>query len=403
MSPRKKGVTKVIENAYFCNMIVEQNIARLRYLLSLFKMREDDLLSEINEGRKHLIRKDQVFSLQIDVKILKKIDTIFEKGLPFYLDPTPLQPTGSMSVFFRKQSFSCPLNFTAKKLVDDYEGLKNYLSSLDILSEIETIPTIKHCTTATNPRNAAERVRQLIYPKRKCSKSRDFLKNLINNLADQGILVVEFIEAPNKKDKANIDGFFLGPNFIVLKRQSYYKREIFTLLHELGHYLLNNEDIESQDVANMNYASLSAIERWCNDFAYYFLVGEQYEIMDKIQFADGTNDYCHPIIEQIANTSFISRRALFTRLLYSKRISQPDYENVVRDLEEQYEKIKLQRAAALVDADGRKKKISAPQPIYSPMFIRTLSVAYSEGNLRACDLTRMKIPAKVVEGLTSWL
>lgn len=50
MSPRKKGVIKVIENTYFCSMIVEQNIERLRYLLSLFKMREDDLLSEINEG-----------------------------------------------------------------------------------------------------------------------------------------------------------------------------------------------------------------------------------------------------------------------------------------------------------------------------------------------------------------
>ena len=167
--------------------------------------------------------------------------------------------------------------------------------------------------------------------------------------------------------------------------------------------MLNNEDIESLDVANMNYASLSAIERWCNDFAYYFLVGEQYEIMDKIQYADGTNDYCHPIIEQIANTSFISRHALFTRLLYSKRISQSDYENVVRDLKEQYDRIKQKNASALMDADGRKKKISAPQPIYSPMFIRTLSTAYNEGNLRAFDLTRMKIPAKVVEGLASWL
>lgn len=366
-------------------------------------MSEDDLLSEINKGRKRLIRKEQVFSPTIDVKILKKIDTIFDKGLPFYLDPTPLQQTGAMSIFFRKQSFSSPLNFTAKKLVDDYEGLKNYLSSLDILSEIEIVPTIKHCTTATNPRNAAESIRKLIYPKSKCSKPRDFLKILINNLADQGILVAEFIEAPNKKDKANIDGFFLSPNFIVLKRQSYYKREIFTLLHELGHYMLNNEDIESLDVANMNYMSLSAIERWCNDFAYYFLVGEQYEVMDKIQYADGTNDYCHPIIEQIANTSFISRRALFTRLFYSKRISQPDYNNVVKDLEEQYERIEQQRAAALIDRDGRRKKISAPQPIYSPMFIRTLAAAYSEGNLRAYDLTRMKIPAKVVEGLTSWL
>lgn len=62
---------------------------------------------------------------------------------------------------------------------------------------------------------------------------------------------------------------------IVLKRhQISFRREIFTLIHELGHYLLNEEEIEELDYSNLARRDLSAIEKWCNDFSYYFLIGE---------------------------------------------------------------------------------------------------------------------------------
>ncbi|MFX4971243.1 ImmA/IrrE family metallo-endopeptidase, partial [Acinetobacter baumannii] len=66
------------------------------------------------------------------------------------------------------------------------------------------------------------------------------MKNFISKFAENNILVFEFIETHNKKEKANINGFYLTPNVIVLKRnQKSFSREIFTLAHELGHYLLN--------------------------------------------------------------------------------------------------------------------------------------------------------------------
>jgi hypothetical protein len=38
--------------------------------------------------------------------------------------------------------------------------------------------------------------------------------------------------------------------------------------------LLNEEEIEELDISNFANNKLSDIERWCNDFAYYFLVGD---------------------------------------------------------------------------------------------------------------------------------
>ncbi len=307
-----------------------------------------------------------------------------------------------MSIFFRKKTFNEELNFTSKKVVNDYEALKNYLSSLDVLSNVKSEVSIPHFTQRTDPRSAAQKVRDIIYPTKKCLRPRDFLKALIDSLAEVGILVFEYLEAPNKSEKANIDGFFLRPNFIVLKRYSYYKREIFTLLHELGHCVLNKEEVESLDVVSLDYGAMSKLERWCNDFAYYFLVGTDADIMSRIEVANGSNDYQFSVIENLSEKCFISKRALFTRLLYGGKISQDDYRNVIQDLDERFAQFKEQQRAQMKGEDGFKRHPAQPQPIYSPKFLNTLAVALHDGTVRPAELYRMKIPTKVVEGLRLW-
>ncbi len=384
-------------------MFVELNINRLHYLLSLYKMEEVDLLNIINKGRKRKYTREQVFSNQIDLRILKKIDKLlFNKGITFYIDPAPIEASESMSVFFRKKTFNEELNFTSKQVVNEYEALKNYLSSLDSLSNVTTHIAIPHYTLRKDPRAAAQKIREIIYPKKKCVRTRDFLKALIENLAEAGIIVFEYLEAHNKSEKANIDGFFLKPNFIVLKRYSYYKREIFTLLHELGHCVLNEEEVESLDMMSLDYGSMSKIEKWCNDFAYYFLIGDDADVINDIVSADGTNDYQFPVIERLSEKCFISKRAIFTRLLYSNKITQADYQNVVRDLEERFAQFKQHQKAHLIGEDGIMRHPTPPQPIYSPKFLSTLSIALNDGTVRPSDLYKMKIPVKVVEGLRLW-
>ncbi len=385
-------------------MNVDINISRLQYLLSLYGMKESDLMDVINQERKRKIAPNRIFTTSIDLSLLKKVDALFGKGLPFYVDPTPIAVNDSMSVFFRKQSIAESLNFTAKRVVNDFESLKNYLASLDTLSGVTPQNAMPHYTQHTSAQTAAFRIRSLIYPSRKCKDDKDFLRALINNLAESGVMVFEYLESPNKKEKANLDGFFLKPNFIVLKRHNYYKREIFTLLHEVGHCVLNIEEVESLDYLSLNYSNMSAIERWCNDFAFYFLMGTDFERFKAITCADNTNDYQFPLIEDLSQTCFISKRAIFTRLFYNGKISQTDYNNVIHELNLRSQQF-LQQKKALqkaTDSDGR-RQVSAPQPIYSPRFLQTLSVALNDGIVRPSDLYRMNIPARVVESLPKWL
>ena len=64
-------------------MKVEHNILRLKHLLNLFKIQVDDFLVMISIGLKKSITEEEIFSNEIKVSYLKRIDKIFEKGLHY--------------------------------------------------------------------------------------------------------------------------------------------------------------------------------------------------------------------------------------------------------------------------------------------------------------------------------
>jgi Zn-dependent peptidase ImmA (M78 family) len=360
---------------------VKQNIERLKYLLSLYKMTTDELLFAISSRLKNPFTENDILSEEIEVNALKKIDKIFNKGLHFYLDPAPITTSKDASIFFRKTTFGTDLNIGAKKIVNQFEDLKISLSAIAKLADINLNRSFPVYSIKDDPRNTAIEVRQSIYPDFTNIK-KNFLRAFIGKLAAKNVLVFEYIETRNKKEKSNIDGFFLNPNVIVLKRnQNSFSREIFTLAHELGHFLINEEEIEEIDVLDFADNRLNAIERWCNDFAYYFLAGNYANTMDQLEVANGSNDYHHDMIEQISRKTNLSRLALFTRLLLQKKISSTNYTLVKNELDEQYrqrqEQIKATREQAA--EDGRKYTSRSAVPIKSPLLISTLQVAFYEG------------------------
>ena len=349
--------------------------------MSLYKMTTDEFLRAISSGLKKPFMENDIFSEEIDVNALKKIDKIFNKGLHFYLDPAPITTSKDASIFFRKTTFGTDLNIGAKKIVNQFEDLKISLSAIAKLADVNLNRSFPVYSIKDDPRNTAIEIRQSIYPDFTNTK-KDFLKAFIGKLAAKNVLVFEYVETWNKKEKSNIDGFFLNPNVIVLKRnQNSFSREIFTLAHELGHFLINEEEIEKIDVLDFANNRLNAIERWCNDFAYYFLAGDYANTMNQLEVANGSNDYHHDIIEQISRKTNLSRLALFTRLLLQKKISSPNYTLVKNELDEQYqqrqEQIKAEREQAV--EDGRKRPGRSAVPIKSPLLISTLQAAFYDG------------------------
>ena len=375
---------------------VEYNISRLNYLLFIYGMTVCDLLSEINKGKRKCIAESELSSKEIDINILKQIDKIFNKGLHFYLDPKSLEPSKEASIFFRKNDFRTELNIGARKIVTKFEDFKISLSAIAKLADINIDRIIPAYNINQSPREAASHLRSLIYPDYTTRTKKDFLEALICKLAEKNILVFEFIETWNKKEKANIDGFFLNPNVIVLKRyQDAFNREIFTLMHELGHYLLNEEEIEQIDIFNTVNSNLNDVERWCNDFAYYFLAGNYSVVIDNMTEVNASNDYYHDEIKDISRKVNLSRIALYTRLLLQGKISPNNYNSVKIGLEEEYRnRLNEKKAKAnLGNEDGRKQGGSVPIAIKSPLLVSTIQAAFYEGVINEFEVCKkLNIP-----------
>lgn len=371
-------------------MKVEQNIKRLKYLLSLFNITIDELLVLISDGLKNPISKEEILSENIKVSHLKRIDKVFNKGLHFYLDPKSPEISKDASIFFRKSKFDTELNIGAKKIVNQFEEFKISLSAISKLAEINTDRTLPIFKTTDNPHIVAFEIRKILYPEFQ-DKQRDFLKSMISKFAEKNILVFEFIETWNKKEKANIDGFYLNPNVIVLKRQqNSFRREIFTLAHELGHYLLNIEEVDNLELADLANHNLSKIEKWCNDFAFFFIAGEFGNVIQNFDKANSSNDYYFDIIENISKNTHLSQIAIFTRLLLNNQISPKDYNIVKADFDEQFrlKQEEYEKQKELDKQNGIQRGGAVPKPINSPLLISTIQTAFYEGIINEFDVCK---------------
>lgn len=345
----------------------------------------NDLLDKVSEGLKNPITEADLFSKEIKLSHLKRVDRLFEKGIGYYLDPDVISERKASSVFFRKSKFNTELNFGARKLVNEFEDLKTELSAIAKLSGLTFRRKIRVFSVEDEPREVADRVKSRFYPESGAS-SRDFLKGLISQCAESDLLVFEFVENWNKKEKANINGFFLAPNVIVLKRQQKaLKREIFTLAHELGHYLLNEEEIEEVEDQVHSGSDMSQTEKWCNEFAYFFLIGAYADQLQSLEKATPANDYHNDSFQEIADKTQLSTQALYTRLLYTGKISREDYSTVIDELKRRYEKRIEQKKKP---ADQKKEFFRRPEPIKSPLWVNILQTARYAGVINEYEFCR---------------
>ena len=379
-------------------MKIEYNKYRVTYLLSLFKMTEAELLSSINKDLKIPITWEDIDQDEIELNHLKRIDKVFNKGLLYYSDPSTPRKDKGISVFFRKEDFTTELNLGARKRVREFEDFKTQISSICKLSRFNIERTLPTYTVNDDPKVIAFSLREALLPAYTSIK-RDFLKNFINKLGDNNVLVFEFVDAANKKEKANIDGFYIEPNAIVLKRnQESFSREIFTLAHEIGHYLLNREEVDEIDFTKITEHStnLSDVENWCNTFAYNLLLGSEYAAkLDEITTYDYHVDYGHDIVEIISKNTNLSRLAIFTNLFLQRKMSFVDYSNVRDELHQQWQERKdaqqlkkEQDKAAGIPSTGR-----TPQPIISNLITDIYNYALNRGVVSEheyCSALRIK-------------
>lgn len=370
---------------------ISLNIKRLQHLLDLYSLSKEDFLLLLNKDRKRPLTQKDIFKTEIKIDILKKIDKIFNKGLNYYINPDDLIKSKDESIFFRKQQFNADPNFASKKIINQFEEEKISISSISKLSDVNLDRLLPIYSIKDNPQHVAKDVSNSLYPKFN-RDLKEFLKAIISKLADQNILVFEFVETWNKKEKANVEGIYLSPNVIVLKRlQKAFRREIFTLSHELGHYLINEEEVDEKiSEYAVDYFSLNQIERWCNDFAFFFLAQEYSEIIGKLDIASEKNDYHNDILETITERTNLSLIALYTRLLINNKISQKNYKGIKEDLYKKFlaKEDEEKQKKELEKATGKEIKGSTPKPIQSPLLVKTMQFAFLEGIINEVEFCR---------------
>lgn len=331
-------------------------------------------MARLNEGRKRLFNRKDIFSESIPLSLLRKIDAIFQCGLNFYFDYTPLPVDKRTSVFFRKKKFGVVPNEETRRTVMRFEALKNILDGYSALSDDRIVTSLKKYSLKDNPENVAKSLRSVLIPQRSLKK-REFLKAMINYCADQGIYVFEFIETWNKKEKANIDGMYVSPNMIVLKHQKWYKREVFTLAHEIGHLLLRKEEMEQVMPENPAVGNMNHIEQWCNEFAFHLIVGEEIRQLDAITEVNVDNDYAHELVDIIAGKTHISRLSLYTHMYYQHKLPQ----NVYTRICEEGKKRAITKKKEEKAKEEEKRFIRPPKPIISRLYLETMQYAYYKG------------------------
>lgn len=354
--------------------------------MKMFGLSVPQLLEKVSQGLKTPVTEAELFATNIKLSTLKRVDKVFHKGLHYYLDPKAPLAAPESSIFFRKERFNTDLNLPARKVVTRFEDFSIALSAIAKLADLEQSRMLPLYTVKALPQQAAAEMRAAVAPAFH-QDLRDHLKGLIAALAAKNVLVFEFVETWNQ-EKANVDGFFLKPNVIVLKRhQNAFRREIFTLAHEFGHYLLGQEEVEELPIEVLAQKNLSDVERWCNDFAFYFLAGDHARVLEALDRATAANDYHYDTLTAVSKATHLSTLALFTRLRLHDRISVADYTKVKDDLEEQHlrdqqeREKERERQKQLDEEEGRTAEARNPKPIKSPLLVSTIQTAFHEGVL----------------------
>lgn len=358
-------------------------------------MSKNQLLAQLNEGRIKLLSWEDINGPEIKISVLKRIDEVFHKGLSYYLDFSPLHIDPNSKVLFRKKRFHSSLTIEDKRIVDSFESLKTLLDGYRVLTETDSkeYEFKGFASVMENPRVVADAVRIHLLPHKNIKDHKKYLQEIINKLADLNVYVFEFVETWNKRNKSTIDGFYLDPNVIVLKRQKSYKREIFTLAHEIGHYLLGVEDVEALDMSHVDRNRIdNKVERWCNDFAFYLIAGKS---VDELNGYHGYSEDLNDAIDRLSASTHISRMAWYTKMAYENRMPMPKYHFIIKQLEDENE---ARQEEAKRELNNKLTSPRSPKPIISPLYLETMQYAYYNGLVsESAFCESLKIPKNKLE------
>ena len=118
------------------------------------------------------------------------------------------------------------------------------------------------------------------------------------------------------------------PPLILINSNDNKYAEIFTLLHEFAHYLLDKEELDTNDISD---DFDNPIEVWCNEFAYSFLINLDIERKESFN-KENVNYLLEPeTLKSLSDKYKVSKAALMYRFLIKNIISLDTYKSFKRN------------------------------------------------------------------------
>ena len=330
---------------------------------------------------------------------IKKLDLLFKRGIPFYFLPDV--PPENYKLSFRKGLED--VSPADRVVIRDYEFVRNDLKYLldDLgVDYSRKTPTFE---IKSDPSKVADSFRLAWkYEKNNIAKmsSTEVFSFIREKIEGENIFVFkrDFYRYKN----VNFSGcIFLRENLPILifvNSKDDKNRDIFTLLHEFAHYLLDKE--ENYEI-NYNFLLEDSIERWCNAFAYSFMINvrneedEGFEIKKKETLISD-----HKLIE-LSEKYKVSKLALMYRYLILRIITPEEFHKYASHYSNSN---KIDKE---ITKDLRLKYALMMRFILSKRFVELVAKNYSKGNIsygEALNLVKAKTKPhfeEIIGGLMS--
>ena len=373
------------------------NIDRINFLIDFYKITKDNFLKIINGDNKKRITFSELEN-PIELSKIKKIDKVFQKGLSWYIDKNKIIKKEDKSIFFRKNLFNSNLELEDIKIINNFEEkkfllnnlcnniefkLKRNIDTFNINDKIEKVVEIVNNKFFDIENDLIERkiIKKINFENTK-EKDKEYLKNLFRIIEEFGVFVFEYLENHNKKQKVNFEGFYLK-NIIVVKRNKNLRKEIFTLLHEFAHFLLDKEEIDE----NLENENLSKIERWCNDFAFSFLIFNEKKSFKKLENPNLNNDFYKNEIIDLSKKTYLNPISFYVNFLYLNKINSNVFITKRDEINKNHQK-RLLKEKEEFDKQIKFKKVNGekippmiPKSIKSKLFEEIVSINFSQGKI----------------------
>jgi len=257
---------------------------------------------------------------------IKKIDTFLKRGIPFYfLDEVPEE-----RIFpkFRSKygNFENP---EIEKKLREYAELREEIQFLVQEQRLSLKRNIQKYTIDDEPAEVANKISKILDFKIKDyekTNSRVLFEIIRSKIENEDIFVFRDALPHELRGCIFLDDKY--PPLILVNSSDDKNAEIFSLLHEFGHYLLDMEDIDIDEINANNPSSKS--ENWCNSFAYFFLINEEIERKEEFMNSDIKEKISDEWLKNLSERYKVSKLAFMYRLFLLKKITKDDFQDYLR-------------------------------------------------------------------------